>query len=145
MAPNRRAKFYAARCESMRKQVLTAAFSILGTAVLLGTALFVLHLRPGQTAAPPPLAALHGLLGIGGLLCLILALRNAPLRPGHGTASFGTISAVLIAVAALLGGGILAMRLVKSPGKRSRAGALIAVHATVAVSGFVILAAYVLV
>jgi hypothetical protein len=125
----------------MRNQVLTGAFAVLGTAVLLGAALFILQLRPGAVAAPWPLAALHGLLGLSGLGCLLLALRNSPLRPDHGTASFGVISAVLIAVAALVGGGIFAVRLAKS----GRAGTLIGVHATLAVSGFVILAAYVLV
>lgn len=106
----------------------------------MGTALFILHLRPRTNAAPWPLAALHGLLGIGGLCCLILALRNPPLRPDQGTALFGAISAALIAMAASLGGGIFAMRLAKN----RRAGMLIGVHATLAVGGFVILAAYVL-
>jgi hypothetical protein len=51
------------------------------------------------------------------------------------------ISAGLIAFAALAGGGILVQRL----RKRRLRGGLIGVHATLAVSGFVVLAAYIFV
>jgi len=125
--------------------MLIAAFMILGFAVLLGSALAVLHLRTQPRAASWPVAwplgALHGLLGIGGLLCLVLALRGPPRGLAQGTASFGAIAATLFALAALAGGAILAAHL----RKRRRAGALIGVHAALAVSGFVILAAYLLV
>jgi hypothetical protein len=123
--------------------VLIAAFIILGFAVLLGGTLAVLHLRAQGGAAvswpvPWPVAVLHGLLGIGGLVCLVLALRGPPRGLDQGTASFGMIAATLFALAALAGGGILAMHL----RKRRRAGTLIGLHAALAVSGFVILAAY---
>ena len=126
--------------------MLTAAFIVLGIAVLLGSALAVLHLRTSTAtlASAPvswPAAALHGLLGIGGLICLGLALRGPPRGAAQGTASFGAIAAILIVMPALAGGGLLAARLRKRP----PAGALIGVHATLAVSGFVILAAYLLV
>jgi len=121
--------------------MLSAAFAILGVAVLLGAALFVRHLRGAPAgAAPWRLAALHGLLGVGGLISLILALRHPPLRADLGTAGFDIIGAVLLAIAALFGGGILAVRLAKKGG----AGTLIGIHAMLAISGFVILAAYVL-
>jgi hypothetical protein len=137
--------------------VLIAAFSILGFAALLGSALAVLHLRAQSGAASPvkssptkswsvswpvswPVAALHGLLGIGGLICLVLALRGPPRGLAQDTASFGAIAAGFFTLAALAGGGILAMHL----RKRRRAGALIGLHAALAVSGFVILAAYLL-
>jgi hypothetical protein len=58
----------------------------------------------------------------------------------YGTASFGMIAAALITMAALVGGGLLAAGVFK----RRIAGIMIGVHATLAVSGFVILAAYVL-
>lgn len=121
--------------------MLHAAFTILGIAVLLGAVLFVLHLRnaPGS-AAPWRLAALHGLLGIGGLACLVLALRYSPPPIDQGAAGFGAISVALLAAAALLGGVILALR----AAKKRPAGALFGVHATLAISGFVILAAYIL-
>jgi hypothetical protein len=125
--------------------MLIAAFIILGLAALLGSALAILHLRaPAGAAAswpvPWPVAALHGLLGVGGLACLLFALRGPPRGLAQGTASFDAIAATLFALAALAGGGIFAAHL----RKRRPAGALIGLHATLAVSGFVILAAYLL-
>ena len=122
--------------------MLDSAFAILGGAVVLGAALFVMHLRGSGAAKPAPwrLAALHGLLGVGGLACLILALGNPPPRIDQGTAGFGAISVAVLAVAAFLGAGIFVLRLANK-----RAGALIGIHATLAIGGFVILAAYVLV
>jgi hypothetical protein len=51
--------------------------------------------------------------------------------------AFGDISAALIALAALVGGGLLAAR-----ARKRRRGTLIGLHATLAVSGIVVLAAY---
>lgn len=119
--------------------MMIAAFVALGSAVVLGSALAILHLRMEAPAAPPwLLAGLHGLLAIGGFACLLLGLRGPPRGLQTGMASFGTVAAVLIALAALLGGGILALRLLRA---RS-SGTLIGIHATFAVSGFVFLAAY---
>jgi hypothetical protein len=121
--------------------MLTAAFASLAAAVALGGALAVIYLR-GQTAAAIswPLGALHGLLGIAGLTCLLLSLRGPPRGLDQGVASFSAISAGLIALAALAGGGIFVVHVVK----KRRASSLIGLHATLAVSGFVILAAYLL-
>ena len=120
--------------------MLVAAFVILGVVVLLGSVLGVLHVRMNAVATPPwPLAALHGLLAIGGLCCLALTLRGPPRGLDQGTASFGIIATALFTLAALVGGGLLAAHVFK----RRIAGVTIAIHATLAVSGFVILAAYV--
>jgi hypothetical protein len=121
--------------------MLVTAFTILGVVVLLGSVLAVLHLRMNGVGPPPPwpLAALHGLLAIGGLCCLALALRGPPRGLAQGTASFGTIAAVMFTLATLIGSGLLAARVIK----RRIAGVLIGVHATFAVGGIVILAAYV--
>ncbi len=120
--------------------MLIAAFVILGAAALLGSALATMHLRTERaTTVPWPLGALHGLLGISGLACLVLALRGPPRGLTQGTASFGTIGAALIALAVLFAGGILAKHLLSG----RRAGLLIGIHATLAVSGFVVLAAYI--
>jgi hypothetical protein len=59
--------------------MLLTAFVILAVVVLLGSVLAVLHLLMNGTAPlPGPLAALHGLLALGGLYCLTLALRGPP-------------------------------------------------------------------
>jgi hypothetical protein len=122
--------------------MLIAAFTILSITVLFGSVLAVLHLRSDGAAAPPPwkFAALHGLLAIAGLSCLAFALRGPPRGLDQGIASFGITGAALIALAALFGAGFLVMRILK----RRPVGLLIGIHATLAVSGFVIVAVYVL-
>ena len=120
--------------------MLIAAFIILGIAVSIGSGLAFQHLRAEGAKPPPwPLALLHALFAIGGLGCLFLALRGPPRGLDQGTGSFGIIAAALIVMAALVGGWMLAARIVK----RQPAGILIGVHAMLAVGGFVILAAYV--
>jgi len=69
---------------------------------------------------------------------LALALRGPVRGLDQGTASFGMISAWLLAAAGLLGLSLLTARL----RRRRLSGTLIAVHATLAISGFVVLAAY---
>jgi hypothetical protein len=118
--------------------MLTAAVVLLAIAVTLGSALAVMALGSERArAAPWRLAALHGLIGLAGLACLVLVLRGPAPPSAHGTASFGLVSAWLFALAALVGGAILTLRL------RARGvGPLIAIHATLAVSAFVIFAAF---
>ncbi len=120
--------------------MLVTASALFGIVVVLGSLLAAMHLRKEDRLAPLWLGTLHGLLALAGLGCLVLALRG-PQRGLHtGTASFGMISAVLIALAALAGGGLLMMRLRRKP----PASLLIGIHATFAVCGFVILGVYVL-
>lgn len=114
------------------------AFTILAVAVLVGSGLAVQHLRP-NASVPWPLAALHALLGVGGLCLLVPVLWQPPRGAAMGMASFGLISVILLASAALVGAGVLARQRFK--GRRS-GGGLIGLHATLAISGFVILAAY---
>jgi hypothetical protein len=121
--------------------MLTAALVTLTIAVLLGSALAVLHLQTARAAPPWALGALHGTLALIGLACLALALRGPPRGVEQGTASFGIIAAVLFVLAALLGARLLAARIFK----KRIVGGTIAIHAMLAVSGFVILAAYVFV
>ena len=99
-----------------------------------------LHLRESAASPPWPLGALHGLIALAGLGLLALALRGPPRGLDQGTGSFGTIAAALIALAALVGLMQLAARL----RKKRLPGVLIGVHATLAISGFVVLLAYVL-
>ena len=119
--------------------MLSLSFGLLLIAALLGSGLGAQHLR----ATPPawPLGALHGLLGASGLVVLLFALRGPPHGEAMGIASFGRIAAVLLALALLAGIAILVARL----RYRNIPGLVIGIHATIAVSGIVILAAYALV
>lgn len=121
--------------------MLVAAFTILAVVLLLGSVLAVLRLRMGGAGPLPPwpLAALHGLLAIGSLCCLALALRGPPRGLDQGAGSFGTIAIALITMAALVGVGLF----IAHVRKRRIAEVVIGIHATLAVSGFVILAVYV--
>ena len=120
--------------------MLIAAFVILGVAVLLGSVLAVLHLRTESGTPPWSLGALHGLVAVGGLSCLALALRGPPRGLDRGVASFGIIATSLITLAALIGVALLTTRIFKT----RIAGMMIGIHTTLAVGGYVILAAYVL-
>ncbi len=120
--------------------MLIAAFVLFAVAALFGSALAVPHLRKtAADAVPWPFAALHALIGLGGLALLVPALRGPPRGAAQGTASFGAIAAALIALAVVMAGGMLARRL-----KRRPPGVLLGLHATLAVTGVVMLAAYVL-
>lgn len=118
--------------------MLAAAFILLSIAVLLGCVLAVLDMRTGNATPLWPLAALHGLVALAGFACLLFALRGPARGAEQGTASFGMISAWLLAIAALLALSLLSARL----RKRKLSGFLIGMHATFAVTGFVVLAAY---
>jgi hypothetical protein len=122
--------------------MLVLSFVLLLIAALLGTALAALHLRAGN-ARPPrwPLGILHGSLGIVGLGALLLALCGPPRGEALGVGAFGRIAAVLLAAALLAGLAVVAARL----RYRRVPGLVIGIHATIAVSGVVILAAYTLV
>lgn len=119
--------------------MLNIAFATLAIAVLMGSLLAIPYLR--EVAAPPlPLGALHGAVAVGGLAVLTLALGGAPRGIAEGTGSFGAIAAALMAVAALAGLVQFALRL----RRRRLPGALIGVHATLAIGGFIVLLVYVL-
>jgi hypothetical protein len=118
--------------------MLSAAFILLTLAALVGSLLAVLHMRESARLPAWPLPALHGLTALGGLALLALALRGPARGAGQGTAAFGPGAAALLALAALIGLALLSARL-----RRGQVpGALIAVHGMIAVSGFVVLAAY---
>ena len=128
------------RCAIECVVMLIAAFIILGIAVLLGSVLAVLHLQTESSTPAWSLPALHGLLAVGGLSCLALALRGPPRGLDQGVASFGIVATSLITLAALIGVALLSKRIFKT----RISGMMIGIHATFAVSGFVILTAYVL-
>ena len=121
--------------------MLHAALIALLIAVLFGAWLAVLHFdgRPPEHA-PWPLALMHAGLALTGFALLAAALRGPAHGADQGMAEFGIMAAGLLAVAALLGGQIF----VRFRLRRKSAGALVGIHAALAVSGVVILAAYVL-
>jgi hypothetical protein len=122
--------------------MLLWSFVLLLITTVLGTALAGLHLRAGSTKPPClPFGALHGLLGIVGLGALLLALRGPARGVAMGVGGFGSIAALLLAAALLAGLAVLIVRW----RHRRVPGLVIGIHATIAVSGVVILAAYTLV
>lgn len=118
--------------------MLTTAVVLLFIVILVGSCLAVLDMISGEATRFWFLAVVHGLAAMVGFGCLVIALQGPERGLGEGTNSFGTLSAFLLLAAGLLGTNLLAARL----RKRRLPGALIGLHATVAVTGFVILAAY---
>ena len=122
--------------------MLIAAFTILSVVVLLGSVLAHLRSQTGnRTEWHWPLATLHGFFAVAGLECLVLALVRSPRGLDQGNASFGIGAAALIVLAALVGLSFLATKVLQG----RYAGIMIGIHATLAVSGFVVLSAYVFV
>ena len=121
--------------------MLDAALIVLLIAVLFGCLLAGLHLA-GRTAerTPWPVALMHSGLALTGFAVLLAALRGPPRGADQGVAQFGIAAAGLLAVAAIVGAQIF----VRFRLRRKNAGALVGIHAALAVSGVVILAAYVL-
>jgi hypothetical protein len=115
--------------------VISGAFWVLTLAVVVGSALALWHLRAAEGGARPPVAAglTHGVIGTIGLGMLLVALRGPPRGVGAGVGSFGTVSAVLFAGALLSGIVMLLLR---------RRGLLIAIHAGIAISGYVLVLAW---
>ncbi len=84
---------------------------------------------------------MHGLPGVTGLATLLLALRGPARGEALGVGAFGRIAALLLSVGVVAGLAVLLVRL-----RARRVPALIiGIHATFAVSGVVILAAYIFV
>jgi hypothetical protein len=109
-------------------------------AAALGSVLAALSFRPGLPPPAPIYGVLHGCLGAAGFVALMLVLRGPPRGVAMGVGSFGDIAAVLLAVALLVGLIMLAVR----SHARQVSGLIIGIHATIAISGIVILAAYTL-
>lgn len=118
--------------------MLLAAFASLAAAVLLGSTLAVLGLRGQRATLPIPLSALHGLLALAGFICLLIGLQGPPRGAAAGVGSFGMVAAALLTLALAAGGSAFGSRLLKTP----LTGLLVGVHATLAIAGFVFLAAY---
>jgi hypothetical protein len=121
--------------------MLVLSFIVLLLAALLGSVLAATNLRAENTPPGWLAGALHGLLAAIGFALLLFALRGPPRGEAMGVGAFGRIAAVLLAMALLAGVAILVSRL----RYRRIPGLAIGIHATIAISGVVILAAYALV
>ena len=127
--------------------MLDVAFALLVFAASLGAFLALGLLsnaaRTGVSTLRPRgrgLGLIHGGLGATGLLLLLATLYSGAIHPAAGVVGFGRIAAWLIGIALLFGLAYLAT--VRTG--RGGASALISIHATLAVSGIVVLMAFVL-
>lgn len=113
---------------------LGLAFYILCAAVAVGAGLALSYLRRTARGARP-IARIHGVLGLAGLAVLAFVLRRGVPSSAMGTAGFVPTAALLLALALALGATIAVM------GRRRQRppGLLVAIHAGVAITGFVVL------
>jgi len=116
--------------------VLSLSFAALSAASALGAYLAILVMRTDSVRPPWRIAAVHGGLGGAGLAVLVFALWGAaPRGVAEGVSVFGWDAVALLGAAFLAGLGVW--------GLRGRSGLVIALHAILAMFGYVILAAYV--
>ncbi len=116
--------------------VLTLSLLLVCAGALMGLSLAVLH---GLGRRPPLWPGLvHAATGLGGLGVLLAALGGPPRGVALGGAAFGSVAAAMLGAAALVGGVVLALKL---RGTKPSV-MLIGLHATVALFGVVVLAAY---
>ncbi|HEY7978117.1 MAG TPA: hypothetical protein VID67_07975 [Rhizomicrobium sp.] len=117
--------------------MMSFAFWMVTLAAAMGAGLAFLFLKPAPRSAL--LAAVHGIAGASGFGLLIWALQTPDLRADAlGVGAFAEYAAVLIGMALVVG---LVIGFGPVRIRRSR-GLLIAIHGTIAVSGFVLLMAY---
>jgi hypothetical protein len=114
--------------------IASIAFWVLTLAVAAGAVLALWHLRATDGPPPPPRAAgiAHGVVGAAGIAALVLALQGPARGVATGVGSFGVEAAVLFA-GALLTGVVLLFR---------RKGSVMAIHAGIAITGYVLLLAW---
>ena len=110
---------------------------VLAAAVLGGLGLIALSQVSTKPLRWP--GVVHGTLGVAGFVLLVAGLRGPARGVAEGAGSFGIVAAALVGSAVLLGLGVLIARL------RHRAPSMlvVGVHATLAVGGLVMLAAYI--
>ncbi len=117
--------------------LVLAAVILLTLAVAFGTGLGLWHLRATDTVPRPPgwAGIVHGLVGIVGLAILLLALRGPERGVAQGAGSFGKMAAGFFAVALLAAIAFLIRR-------RQGSAVLLAIHAGLAITGYVMLLAW---
>ena len=115
--------------------MLLATAWVLSIAVVAGAILAGWHLRATDNGSRPPPAAgiVHGVVGIVGFIGLLLTLAGPSRAVDTGAGSFGTSSAVLLGVAAVLGISMLVLR---------QKALVMAIHGLIAVTGYVLFLAW---
>lgn len=124
-------------------RMLQMSLALLLAAALLGLVLAGLHLAVPHRRLPVPWPAwvAHATIGVGGFAVLLRGLGGPPRGVAMGVGAFGRFAAILFAVALLAGGAILFERL----RYRRMPILLVGLHATLAIAGVVVLAAYTLI
>lgn len=115
--------------------MLAVAVWILTLAVVAGAVLALWHLRATDAASRPArfLGIAHGVIGVAGLAFLLVALQGPARGVAEGAGSFGTTAAALFAAAVLTGIVILLVH---------AKAVVIAIHAGIAITGYVLLLAW---
>lgn len=118
--------------------MLVLSAILLGVTALLGMGLLALHqwVRPVGWMRLP--GAVHGLSGLAGFAVLLSALGGPPRGAQSGAGAFGGIAAALFA-------GTLAFAVATFVARRRGSGLaplVLGLHATLAVAGLTMLAAY---
>jgi hypothetical protein len=104
--------------------------------VALGVTLALRYLRGGRW---PAIGVVHGLSGAAGLCLLVIALQGPRRGDAMGVGSFGAAAAVLLAIALTFG---LAIPVAHKRAPRA-AGIVLAIHASLAITGSVLYLAWV--
>jgi hypothetical protein len=117
--------------------MLLTAVVLLGAAILAGLGL-VARLSLGRTGAARWPGVVHGTVGALGFVALLLGLRGSARGVRMGAGSFGVVAAGFLAATLLIAATIVLAQM----RRRSPPGLAIALHATLAVGGFVMLVAY---
>lgn len=117
--------------------MLLASFALLSLVLLLGLTLVVLH-GARRMRRVPLLGKLHGGLGAAGAALFAVSMHPSARAAEMGVGAFGIMGVVLLGVALLAG--LLAWRLRV---RHSDPLLAIGLHATLAVFGLALLAAYV--
>jgi hypothetical protein len=115
---------------------ITLAFILLAVAAAAGALLAIPFMRGKEVRRAHWVVTLgHGVLGAAGVVVLLVGLwRGVPVS-GMGTAGFGPGAAVLFGLALALGVFIA----LASFARRRPAATLVAVHASLAIAGLVVL------
>ena len=118
--------------------MLVWAAWLLTVAVVAGLGLIVLSQVAASYVRLRWPGVMHGVLGLAGFALLLAGLGGPVRGTEQGAGSFGLVAAGFVGVAALLGLLVLASRMRRRPPSML----ILGVHASLAVGGLVMLAAY---